>query len=307
VSCGQPYKATFSICALDAPTGEIGVAVQSKYFAVGNVVPWAKAGVGAVATQAAGVAAFGRRGLDELRDGAGAPDEALRRVLAGDAGRGTRQVGIVAADGRSAAWTGSECQPWAGHRTGPGYAVQGNILAGEAVVTEMERAWLETSGAFGHRLVTALEAGQAAGGDSRGQQSAALVVERGGAAAESREGIDRVCDLRVEDHETPIAELRRLYGIWERWEAMHASSHAAQSGDVAAASRHAERALELDPNDPMLAYNLACYRALSGQSEEALELLRRSLPHDESLRVQARTDPDLESLRDREEYRELVG
>jgi uncharacterized Ntn-hydrolase superfamily protein len=300
------HKATFSIVAADPATGEVGVAVQSKYFSVGLVVPWAEAGVGAVATQAAGVAAYGRRGLDELREGVSS-EEAVLRVLTGDAGRETRQLGIVAADGRSAAWTGSECQPWAGHRTGDGYAVQGNILAGEAVVSEMERAWLETSAAFGHRLVAALEAGQAAGGDARGQQSAALVVERQGAAAESREGIDRVCDLRVEDHEAPIAELRRLYGIWERWDAMRASSHAAQNGDMAAASRHAERALELDPDDPMMAYNLACYRALSGRSDDALELLRRSLPRDESLRVHARTDPDLESLRDRPEYRELVG
>ena len=300
------HKATFSIAAADPATGEVGVAVQSKYFSVGLVVPWAEAGVGAVATQAAGVAAYGRRGLDELREGV-SPDEAVLRVLTGDAGRETRQLGIVAANGRSAAWTGSECQPWAGHRTGKGYAVQGTILAGEAVVTEMERAWLETPGAFGHRLVAALEAGQAAGGDSRGQQSAALVVERRGAATESREGIDRVCDLRVEDHETPIAELRRVYGIWERWDAMRASWYAAQNGDVASAARHAERALELDPDDAMLAYNLACYRALSGREDDALELLRQSLPRDESLRVHARTDPDLESLHDRPEYRELVG
>jgi uncharacterized Ntn-hydrolase superfamily protein len=300
------HKATFSIVAADPATGEVGVAVQSKYFSVGLVVPWAEAGVGAVATQAAGVAAYGRRGLGELRNGA-EPEEALRRVLAGDAGRETRQLGIVAADGRAAAWTGSECQPWAGHRTGPGYAVQGNILAGEAVVEEMERAWLETTGSFGHRLVAVLEAGQAAGGDARGQQSAALVIERSGASRETREGIDRVCDLRVEDHAEPIAELRRIFGIWERWEAMRSSWQAAERGDLEAAVAHGERALALDPEDPMLAYNLACYRALSGRSEEALELLRRSLPRDESLRVHARTDPDLESLRERPEYRELVG
>jgi uncharacterized Ntn-hydrolase superfamily protein len=299
-------KATFSIVACDRATGEVGVAVQSKYFSVGSVVPWAEAGVGAVATQAAGVAAYGPRALAELRGGA-APDEALRRVLAEDAGRATRQLGLVAADGRSAAWTGAECQPWAGHRTGEGYAVQGNILAGEDVVGEMERAWLDTGGSLPHRLVTALEAGQAAGGDSRGQQSAAIVVERVGAATEGREGIDRICDLRVEDHVQPIVELRRVLRIWERWEAMRASWNAAERGDLVAAAAHAERALAVDPDDPTLLYNLACYRALSGRDEEALDLLRRSLPLDESLRVHARTDSDLETLREREEYRRLVA
>lgn len=291
-------KATFSIVAADSAAGELGVAVQSKYFSVGSVVPWARAGVGAVATQAAGVAAFGPRVLDELR-AVVSPEEALRRVVATDPGRETRQLGVVGADGRATAWTGSECQPWAGHRTGVGYAVQGNILAGEAVVREIERAWLETPGALGHRLVAALEAGQAAGGDARGQQSAAMVVERIGAGESTREGIDRVCDLRVEDHPEPIAELRRLYGIWERWEAMRASSFAAQRGDVEEAARHAERALALDPDDLLLAYNLACYRALAGRSDEALELLGRALPRDASLREHARADPDLESLRAR--------
>src|SRR5262249_25265222 len=133
-----------------------------------------------------------------------APDAALDRALASDDGRETRQLGVVSADGRAASHTGAECLAWAGHRVGDGYAVQGNILAGEAVVGEMERAFLETSGTLAERMVSALEAGQAAGGDSRGQQSAAIVVERVSAASESREGIDRVCELRVEDHPEPI-------------------------------------------------------------------------------------------------------
>jgi uncharacterized Ntn-hydrolase superfamily protein len=302
----EDLKSTFSIVAADPRTGEVGVAVQSKYFSVGSVVPWAAAGVGAVATQAAGVAAYGPRALDELR-AVVSPEAALHRVLATDSGRETRQLGVVAADGRATAFTGSECQPWAGHRTGEGYAVQGNILAGEAVVIEMERAWLETQGSLPHRLVAVLEAGQAAGGDSRGQQSAALVVERTGAAAETREGIDRICDLRVEDHVEPIAELRRVFGVWERWDAMRASWNAAERGDLPAAAEHAERALALDPDDGELLYNLACYRALAGRAEEALELLGRSLQLEGSLRAHARTDPDLESLREREEYRRLVA
>lgn len=151
-------KATFSIVALDASTGEVGCAVQSRYFAVGNVVPWARAGVGAVATQAAGVAVFGPRILDLLAGGLG-PADAIAQVLATDDGRETRQLGVVVADGTAAAHTGSECSAWAGHRTGPSYAVQGNILAGEPVVAEMERAYLATGGSLAERLVAALEAG----------------------------------------------------------------------------------------------------------------------------------------------------
>jgi uncharacterized Ntn-hydrolase superfamily protein len=211
LSISAPHG-TFSIVAADLEAGEVGCAVQSRYFSVGSAVPWVRAGVGAVASQASVVSVYGARALDELAAGA-TPEEALERVLAGDAERETRQLGAVTADGRAAAFTGAECIDWAGHRVGAGFAAQGNILAGQAVVDEMARAFEETVGPLVDRLVAALEAGQAAGGDKRGQQSAAVVVERTGAAAESREGIDRVCDLRVEDHEEPIAELRRLVGI----------------------------------------------------------------------------------------------
>ncbi|HEY6963325.1 MAG TPA: DUF1028 domain-containing protein, partial [Gaiellaceae bacterium] len=163
------HHGTFSIVAADLETGEVGCAVQSKYFSVGSVVPWAQAGVGAVATQAAGVAVYGSRALEELARGA-TPADALERVLADDPRRETRQLGVVTADGRAAAFTGSECLDWAGHRTGPGFAVQGNILAGESVVEQMARAFEETVGPLVVRLVAALEAGQAAGGDRRGQQ-----------------------------------------------------------------------------------------------------------------------------------------
>src|SRR6266536_401688 len=148
-------KCTFSICARDPAAPEVGCAVQSRYFAVGSVVPWARAGVGAVATQAAGVAAYGPRVLALLAEGL-APDAAISRVLADDPERETRQLGVVAADGRAAAHTGSDCLAWAGHRVGDGYSVQGNILAGEAVVAEMERAFLETGGSLAERLVSAL-------------------------------------------------------------------------------------------------------------------------------------------------------
>jgi uncharacterized Ntn-hydrolase superfamily protein len=299
-------EGTFSICAFDPQAQEVGCAVQSRYFAVGSVVPWAKAGVGAVATQAAGVGAYGPRALALLEEGV-APDEALARVLADDAERETRQLGVVAADGRAAAHTGSECLAWAGHRVGDGYAVQGNILAGEAVVVEMERAFLESSGTLAERLVSALEAGQAAGGDVRGQQSAAIVVERVGAAQESREGLDRVCELRVEDHETPIAELRRLLGIHLVWDALRRANRFHEPGrydeGIAilrdAAARHGEFAV--------LLYDLACYESLAGLPEDAFRHLARALELDPQLRAGAAADSDFDALRQDARFAALVS
>jgi uncharacterized Ntn-hydrolase superfamily protein len=289
-------KSTFSIVAADLEAGEVGCAVQSRYFAVGLVVPWVRAGVGAVATQAAGVAVYGARTLEELDRGA-TPEQALERVLAGDAGRETRQLGVVTADGRAAAFTGAECQDWAGHRLGPGFAVQGNILAGQAVVDEMARAYEETVGPLVHRLVAALEAGQAAGGDKRGQQSAALVVERVGARSESREGIDRICELRVEDHPEPIVELRRLLGIWTSWNAMRRANRHYEEQDYERAVAEMRTALE-GGEEPMLLYNLACFESLAGRRDDALAHLRRSIELDGSYRAMAESDPDFDPIRD---------
>jgi uncharacterized Ntn-hydrolase superfamily protein len=302
---GNPYKATFSICALDAESGEIGVAVQSKYFAVGNVVPWAKAGVGAVATQAAGVAAYGPRVLAALEDGA-APADALERALADDPARETRQLGVVRADGESAAHTGRECLAWAGHRVGRGYAVQGNILAGEEVVAGMERAFLDSEGSLSERLVAVLEAGQAAGGDVRGQQSAAVVVDRLGAAAETREGIDRVCDLRVDDHAEPIAELRRLLEIHLVWDALRRASAHHEPGRHEQGVAVLTEALARFGDDPALLYDLACFESLSGRTEEALVHVRRALELDPALRASVAADSDFAALAGDERFRALL-
>jgi uncharacterized Ntn-hydrolase superfamily protein len=300
------HKGTFSICAVDREAQEVGCAVQSRYFAVGSVVPWAKAGVGAVATQAAGVAAYGPRVLALLEDGCG-PEEALVAALADDAARETRQLGAVAADGRAAAHTGNECLAWAGHRVGDGYAVQGNILAGEAVVVEMELAFLASIGSLAERLVISLEAGQAAGGDARGQQSAAIVVERVGAATESREGIDRVCELRVEDHPEPIDELRRLVGIHLVWDALRRASLFHAPGRYAdgvavlreAAARHGDNAV--------LLYDLACFESLAGNREAALAQLARALELDPGLRAGAAADTDFDSVRQDPRFAGLVS
>ena len=204
---------TFSIVAADPTTGEVGCAVQSKYFAIGAVTPWVRAGVGAVATQAMGVVARnGERALSALAEHAD-PSEALHRALALDPDPEVRQLGAVAADGRAAAYTGARCTEWAGHLMEPGFTVQGNMLASGEVVQAMRLAFLESNARFPERLLAALEAGQAAGGDRRGRQAAALIVEELGAAERSREGIDRTCDLRVDDHPEPIVELRRLLAL----------------------------------------------------------------------------------------------
>ena len=291
-----PLKSTFSIVAADLEAQEVGCAVQSRYFSVGSVVSWAQAGVGAVATQAAGVAVYGARALAELAGGA-APEDAIERVLAEDPARETRQLGVVTAAGAAAAFTGAECLDWAGHRVGAGFAVQGNILAGEAVVDEMARAFEETTGPLVGRLVAALEAGQAAGGDRRGQQSAAVVVERLGAGAESREGIDRICDLRVEDHAEPIAELRRLVGIWTAWDAQRRANALYESGDPGAAAGILRAALSSGDEAPMLLYNLACFESLAGRRDDALAHLRRSIELDESFRALAADDRDFDPIR----------
>lgn len=202
---------TFSIVAVDLATGELGVAVASKFLAVGAVVPWARAGVGAVATQSYANVSYGPTGLELMAAGHSA-GETLARLLADDPERELRQVGIVDARGGTATFTGSACHAWAGGRTGPGYAVQGNILTGPEVVDAMAHAFETTDGPLAVRLLAALAAGDAAGGDRRGKQSAALLVvkERGGYGGYT----DRFIDLRVDDHGEPVAELQRLYGIW---------------------------------------------------------------------------------------------
>jgi uncharacterized Ntn-hydrolase superfamily protein len=204
-------KGTFSIVAYDPETGDLGVAVQSKFFGVGSVVPWAESGIGAVATQARANVRFGPLGLKLMREG-GAPEEIRKLLAEGDPGRDERQFLLIDAKGRTAAHTGKKCMEWAGHREGKNYAVAGNILAGEAVATAMaeafEKARCNGEGELAEWLISALKAGQAAGGDKRGRQSAALLVLRknGGYAGSS----DRYVDLRVEDHETPIKALGRL-------------------------------------------------------------------------------------------------
>jgi uncharacterized Ntn-hydrolase superfamily protein len=202
-----PTVSTFSIVARDMETGDLGIAVQSKFLAVGAVVPWARANVGAVATQAHANVAYGPDALALLEAGTSA-QEVLDQLVSADRGRDARQAGIVDAQGRAASFTGPECSDWAGGHVGEGFCCQGNILTGPEVVTAMAEGYSNATGSFAHRLLTSLEAGQAAGGDSRGQQSAAILIVREGGGYSG--GNDRWIDLRIDDHPTPIEELRRL-------------------------------------------------------------------------------------------------
>jgi uncharacterized Ntn-hydrolase superfamily protein len=202
--------ATFSIVGYDPETEELGIAVQSKFIGVGAVVPWVKAGVGAVATQSYANTSYGPNGLELMSSGKTA-QETIDILTQEDPDRDLRQVGIVDAKGNAATYTGAKCYDWAGGKTGANYAAQGNILVSEATVEAMGKIFEETKGSLAERLLTALDAGQAAGGDSRGKQSAAIYVvkEKGGYSGFN----DRFIDLRVDDHPDPIKELIRIFKL----------------------------------------------------------------------------------------------
>ena len=204
---------TYSLVACDLELGQWGVATQSKFLAVGSLVPWAEPQAGAVATQSYANPRYGPDGLALLRQGLGA-EEVVRRLTEADEGRDERQLGVVDAHGVGATFTGSACHEWAGGRTGSGYAAQGNVLVSGATVDALAESFETSSGPLAVRLLDALAGAQAAGGDKRGQQSAALIVVQrdGGYAGLS----DSLVDLRVDDHETPIDELRRLFDLHQQ-------------------------------------------------------------------------------------------
>jgi uncharacterized Ntn-hydrolase superfamily protein len=296
-----PQPSTFSIVAADPASGEVGVAVASRFFSVGSVVPWARAGVGAVATQSNANTTFGPRGLELLERGVGAK-ESLDALLGADAGRDGRQVGIVAADGRSVTYTGTKCTAWAGGRSGPSYAVQGNILTGEPVVAAMEKKFLETQGQpLALRLLEALRAGDAAGGDSRGRQSAAILVarERGGYNGFT----DRAVDVRVDDHADPIGEIARLTQLavvndnWNRgWTAFTEKRFPDALRWQKLTAELAEKVPSLQPE---VLYDLAVIQLANGLTEEAYASAVRAIELNPKLRNQALKDDDLAPIRSR--------
>ncbi len=267
-----PFAHTYSIVARDAATGQLGVAVQSHWFAVGGTVAWAAAAVGAVATQAFAETSYGPRGLEQLRAGA-EPAEAVARMLAADPGRELRQLGVVDARGRAAAHTGTHCMEHAGHIVGEGFTVQANMMKSPAVWPAMAEAYRAARGDLAERLLRALEAGESAGGDIRGRQSACLLVVGGPAPAWA--GLDRVFDLRVEDHPNPVRELRRLAGIQRAYTSMNEGDANLAAGRIGEALASYARARSLSPRNGEIVFWTAVTLAGAGRLEEALPLFRR--------------------------------
>jgi uncharacterized Ntn-hydrolase superfamily protein len=263
---------TYSIVARDPETGELGVAVQSHWFSVGPLVAWAEAGVGAVATQSFVDPSYGRLGLEFMRSGKSAP-ETLAALLGADAGREVRQVAMIDAQGRVAAHTGSKNIQSAGHHVGTDYSVQANLMLNDAIWPAMSRAFESATGDLAERMLAALDAAQAAGGDIRGRQSAALVVVAG--KPTGKPWIDRTFDLRVDDSPEPLRELRRLVVLQRAYNHMNAGDLAVERGDDADALRQYSRAAELAPGNLEMAYWHAVALVNMGRLEESLPLFER--------------------------------
>lgn len=257
---------TYSIIARDPATGELGIAVQTRWPNVGAVVPWAEPGVGAVATQSFAEESYGPLGLARMRDGASA-QEALDRLIADDPDRDVRQVGMVDASGRSAAFTGARCVYAAGHVTETGLSIQANMMERPTVWPAMAEAYRAATGELADRLMAALRAAEAEGGDVRGRQSAALLaIPATGPAWTTR------YDLRVEDHRAPLDELARLLRLARAYEAFDRSQEPAISGDLAAAAAEMDDAHELAPEDDQITLWTALFMASAGRMPEARQL-----------------------------------
>ena len=295
VLAGAPLRPvhTYSIVARDAATGELGVAVQSHWFSVGGLVPWAEAGVGAVATQSLVDPSYGPLGLALMRAGKSAP-EALAALLAADAQREVRQVGMVDARGEVATHTGRLDIPMAGGQAGRGYVVQANLMGKATVWPAMARAFEAAAGDLAARLLAALDAAEAEGGDIRGRQSAALLVVKG--RSSGRPWADKVFDLRVEDHPDPLAELRRLVQLQRAYNHMSAGDDCVGLQDWACAEREYGAAQGLQPDNAEMAFWHGVALATRGRTEAALPLFRKAFRADPRWRELVRRLPEVDQL-----------
>jgi uncharacterized Ntn-hydrolase superfamily protein len=317
----DPWFGTFSIIAVDPATGELGVGVQSRAFGAGAAVPYAKAGVGAVATQASANRLYGPKAIALLEQGL-SPAEVVARITDEDPGRDTRQVAVIDAVGRSAVYTGRRViarnsDPrdlvhlggYAGHVTGPTFSVQGNTLASEAVVQAMAAAYQSGKGSMAERLMDALDAGQALGGDTRGMQSAGLLVVRP-IPPGSDSTVERIVDVRVDDHEQPFVELRRLLqmtlGVPQRLSDRAAALSKEGRHDEAIAAT--EQALAINPRAETLMYALAQRYAQAGDPARAIGALGRAIRRQPvQWKAQAAADPVFAALRSSPAFQRLVA
>jgi len=299
----EPVVATFSIAAADPESGEVGVAVASRFFSVGSVVPYGEGAVGAVATQAIANVSFGPRGLELLARGV-TPEEIVTILLRDEPADNGRQFGIVSADGLSSTYTGPGCLPWAGGRAGPNYAVQGNILTGEDVVIAMEQAFLETKGTLADRMYAALIAGHAKGGDSRGKQSAALIVRKPGTGYGGKN--DRAIDIRIDDHEEPFKELGRLLDYAQMNYSWNEAWTAFVEKEFTTALAPMERTARLAPDVAEVHYDLAVIRLANEDKDGAMSALATAIDLNPKLKDQATKDSDLDALRKDDRFSNLL-
>ena len=263
---------TYSIVALDPATGELGVAVQSHWFSVGPIVAWAEAGVGAVATQSFVDPSYGKNGLELMRGGKSAPDT-LKELLAKDEAREVRQVAMIDAQGRVDAFTGKNDIQAAGHIVGKNFSVQANLMLNEKVWPAMAHAFESTKGDLAERMLAALDAAQAAGGDIRGRQSAALIVVTGKPTGQAWK--DRIFDLRIDDSPQPLRELRRLVRLQRAYNHMNAGDLAVEKKDNEGALREYSAAEKLVPDNAEMIYWHAVALVNMGRVDESLPLFRK--------------------------------
>lgn len=262
---------TYSIVARDSVTGEMGVAVQSHYFSVGPVVPWAEAGVGAVATQSLVDVTYGPLGLDLMRAGKTAP-EALKALLSGDKNNAVRQVAMIDASGNVTAHTGDKCIPAAGHIIGKNYSVQANLMLNDKIWPAMAKAFENTKGSLAERMLAALDAAQAQGGDIRGKQSAAILIVKGKSSGKPWQ--DKVLDLRVEDSPEPLRELRRLVRIAEAYHHSDLGDLALEKKDLKTALKEYGEARKLYPESIELKFWEATALVNNGRVKESLPIFK---------------------------------
>jgi len=298
------YLATFSIAARDPATGELGFAVQSKAFAAGNRAVHIKAGVGVIAHQAAANPMYGEIGFELLQAGY-TPQQALDMMLRSDEGRDSRQVAILDVQGRSASWDGPGANDWKGHKCGADYCAQGNILAGAEVVAALARVFEATHGKpLAERLMDALDAAQAAGGDARGVQSAAMIITRarGGAGGFS----DRVIDIRVDDSRKPLVDLRHLLNLYQAGQLITEANRQLTAGDAAGALQTALAARDKDPENDNAWVALANVHLRAGRKAAALDALRKAVELNPANRRQLPKNRNFEALAADPDFRAVV-
>ena len=297
------YLATYSIIALDRATGQLGMGVQSKAFGAGNRAMTAKGGVAMVAHQASANPMYGPMAIELIERGY-SPEDALDQLVRGDEGRDRRQNAIIDIQGRTAAWTGSGASDWKGHHCGIDYCAQGNILAGPEVVDAMVASIESSDGPLAERLMDALDAAQAAGGDARGMQSGAILV----VAPRVRGGFsDRVVDIRVDDHREPLAELRRILDLQRSGEMTRAIGPLLQAGDMAGALEAAEAARDRSPGNDNAWVALANVQLRSGDRDAALASLRQAVELNAGRRTTLPRDRNFESIHDDPDFLRIVG